>query len=78
MTEIRPTNEDLIATNEEFRLLAEDHRRHEERLAEILGRDRPSVEDELEMKRIKVHKLAVKDRMEQIRRNAVERSRATA
>jgi uncharacterized protein YdcH (DUF465 family) len=69
--------EELIATDDEFRRLFEDHRRSEQRLALIHQKSLLSQDDEIEEKRIKVHKLALKDRMELIvRQRSVERVHA--
>jgi len=58
--------EELIATDEEFRRLHEEHQECERRLETLNGRTLLSQDDEMEEKRIKVHKLTLKDRMEQI------------
>jgi len=58
--------EELIATDDEFRRLHEEHQECERRLEALNGRTLLSQDDEMEEKRIKLHKLALKDRMEQI------------
>jgi len=58
--------EELIATDDEFRRLHEEHQECERRLETLNGRTLLSQDDEMEEKRIKLHKLALKDRMEQI------------
>jgi uncharacterized protein len=60
--------EELIQTDPEFRLLYEDHQASERRLDDLRLKSMPSEEDEAEEKRLKLHKLALKDRMEQILR----------
>jgi uncharacterized protein YdcH (DUF465 family) len=60
--------EELIKTDEEFRRLFEEHREFERRLDEIHHKSLPSQDDEIAEKQIKLHKLALKDRMEQILR----------
>ena len=60
--------EELIKNDEEFRRLFEEHQEFERRLDEILHKSLPSQDDEVAEKQIKLHKLALKDRMEQILR----------
>ena len=59
---------ELIQTDEQFRRLYEEHREYERRLAELTHKSLPSQDDEIEEKKIKLHKLALKDRMEEILR----------
>ena len=61
--------EELLQTDEEFRRLYEEHQEYERRLAEINHKSMLSQDDEIEEKRIKLHKLALKDRMESIARS---------
>jgi len=68
---------ELIATDEEFRRLYEEHQRSERRLEEIQQKSLPSQDDEIEEKKIKLHKLALKDRMEELIRSHRE-SRVSA
>lgn len=63
-----PMMEELLETDDEFRDLVEEHRRSEERLGELQTRSMLSPEDEAEEKQIKLHKLYLKDQMEQILR----------
>jgi uncharacterized protein YdcH (DUF465 family) len=60
--------EDLLQTDDEFRRLYAEHQEYERRLELINQKTLPSEADEVEAKRIKLHKLALKDRMEQILR----------
>lgn len=60
--------EELLETDDEFRHLVEEHKRSEERLGELQTRSMLSPEDEVEEKQIKLHKLYLKDQMEQILR----------
>jgi len=69
--------EELLQTDEEFRRLYEEHQEYERRLAEINHKSMLSQDDEIEEKRIKLHKLALKDRMESIVRSHRE-SRVSA
>ena len=69
--------EELLQTDEEFRRLHDEHQDYERRLAELHQRSVLSQDDEVEEKRIKLHKLALKDRMESLLRSHRE-ARVTA
>lgn len=58
--------EELLQTDEEFRRLYDEHQSCERRLTEINQKNLLSQDDEIEEKKIKLHKLALKDRMESI------------
>jgi uncharacterized protein YdcH (DUF465 family) len=60
--------DELIQTDEQFRRLYEEHKDYERRLAEINQKSLLSQDDEIEEKKIKLHKLVLKDRMEEILR----------
>ncbi|HVT58759.1 MAG TPA: DUF465 domain-containing protein [Thermoanaerobaculia bacterium] len=60
--------EELIKTDEKFRRLYEEHKEYERRLSELNQKSLLSQDDEVEEKKIKLHKLALKDRMEAILR----------
>lgn len=68
---------ELLETDEEFKKLHEEHQEYERRLSEISHKSLLSQDDEIEEKKIKLHKLALKDRMEQILREHRE-SRVSA
>lgn len=68
---------ELLETDEEFKKLHLEHQESERRLTEISHKSLLSQEDEIEEKKIKLHKLALKDRMEQILREHRE-SRVSA
>src|SRR5438874_12273361 len=55
--------EELMTTNPEFRELAREHGRYEERLSELSGLSYPSDEEQLEEITLKKKKLAIKDQM---------------
>ena len=74
MSPIDPARE-LIRTDESFRSLYEEHQEYKQRLEAIRAKSLPSEHEEIEIKRIKLHKLSLKDRMEAILQ---ERSRAPA
>lgn len=59
---------ELIASDDEFRSLHEEHQGCEKRLHEINSKTMLSEEDEIEEKKIKLHKLTLKDKMEHLLR----------
>lgn len=59
---------ELIETDDQFRQLHDEHSKAEHRLQEINQKSLLSQDDEVEEKKIKLHKLALKDRMEEILR----------
>jgi uncharacterized protein YdcH (DUF465 family) len=59
---------ELIETDDEFRRLFQEHQEYERRLQAIHQKTFPSQDDEMEEKRIKLHKLMLKDQMEMILR----------
>jgi uncharacterized protein YdcH (DUF465 family) len=69
--------EELIQTDDEFRRLYEEHQEYERRLQELSHKSMFSQEDEAEEKKIKLHKLVLKDHMAEILRQHRE-SRVTA
>lgn len=73
--------QELLSHDPEFQRLHQEHQDCERRLEELQGKSLLSQDDEIEEKKIKVHKLALKDRMElQLRQYAQEHegARATA
>ena len=62
--------ERLVAENEEFRRLREEHRQHDVELEELKGTALLSVEQEWRITELKKLKLMAKDRMEAIIRQA--------
>ncbi len=58
--------DELIASDSEFRELAKEHGRYEERLVELSSLQYPSDEEQLEEIMLKKKKLAVKDQMQAI------------
>lgn len=68
---------ELLETEPEFRRLHDEHQQCERRLEELIHKSLLSQDDEIEEKRIKVHKLALKDRMEMMVRQ-YDGLRATA
>src|SRR5262249_34999937 len=59
---------ELISTNLDFRRLFEEHQEYERRLEALNQKTLLSQDDEVEEKKIKLHKLMLKDQMEQILR----------
>ena len=59
---------ELIKTDDEFRRLYEEHQEYERRLHEINQKTLLSEADESEEKKIKLHKLTLKDKMEHLLR----------
>jgi len=55
--------EELINRDPEFRELAREHTRYEERLSELNALSYPSDEEQLEEMTLKKKKLAIKDQM---------------
>ena len=58
--------EELIASHEEFRRLAQEHSQHSQRLESLLQKRYLSEEEKLEEVRLKKLKLRLKEPMEQI------------
>jgi uncharacterized protein YdcH (DUF465 family) len=58
--------EQLIAVDAEFRELAREHGRYEQRLSELSSLQYPNDEEQLEEVTLKKKKLAVKDQMQAI------------
>ena len=56
--------EELIQTDPDFRRLYDEHQEYERRLHDLQHKSLLSQDDEAEEKRIKLHKLVLKDRME--------------
>lgn len=56
----------LMATNEEFRSLAEKHATYHKQLEELEAKPHLSIEDEAQEHQLKKHKLRLKDQMNEI------------
>lgn len=69
--------EELLQTDSDFRRLYDEHQEYERRLHDLQAKSLPSEDDEAEEKRIKLHKLTLKDQMEAILRTHRE-SRVSA
>jgi hypothetical protein len=66
MTNTDSLKEQLMSSDPEFRELAREHGRYEERLSELSALAYPSDEEQLEEITLKKKKLAVKDQMHAI------------
>ena len=63
MTKADSLKEELMASNPEFREMAREHGRYEERLSELSALTYPSDEEQLEEVTLKKKKLALKVQM---------------
>jgi hypothetical protein len=63
MTKAESVKDELMTSNSEFRELAREHGRYEERLSELSALAYPSDEEQLEEVTLKKKKLAIKDQM---------------
>ncbi|HEX2466318.1 MAG TPA: YdcH family protein [Thermoanaerobaculia bacterium] len=70
--------EELIKTDIEFRRLYQDHQDHERRIDQMLRTHDTSTDDEIELKALKIQKLRLKDRMEEMIRTRIEGGRVSA
>lgn len=69
---------ELIRTDDTFRTLYEEHQDYEHKLDVIQSKSLPSEQDELELKRIKLHKLTLKDKMEAMLRDRLQAHAASS
>jgi uncharacterized protein YdcH (DUF465 family) len=58
--------EELLASHDEFRRLAEEHSRYCQRLETLTEKRYPSIDEQLEEVKLKKLKLRLKDQMESI------------
>ncbi len=59
-----PVREQLLASSDEFRKLADEHSSYAQRLESLANKKYPSEEDKIEEIRLKKLKLRLKDEME--------------
>ncbi len=59
-----PAREQLLASSDEFRKLADEHTNYSQRLESLANKKYPSEEDKIEEIRLKKLKLRLKDEME--------------
>ena len=69
MSSLDPVQEELIRSDQIYRSLYEEHREFDQKLQDMSTRSFLTPEDEGEIKRIKLHKLTLKDKMEAISRD---------
>jgi uncharacterized protein YdcH (DUF465 family) len=70
--------EELIQTDHEFRRLYLEHQDHERRVDQLVRSHATSTDDESELKALKIQKLRLKDRMEEMIRHRLEGGRISA
>jgi uncharacterized protein YdcH (DUF465 family) len=63
-----PVREQLMASSEEFRQLADEHSKYSQRLESLLSKKYLSEEEKVEEVRLKKLKLRLKDQMESFTR----------
>lgn len=68
MPDADDVRQDLVENDADYRRLYLEHQDYEGKLADLNAKSLPSPDDEAEEKRIKLHKLRLKDEMEQILR----------
>ena len=79
MSQIDLVRDELIQSDETFRSLYVEHQEYKQRLTAMRTKSLPSEADEIEIKRIKIHKLSLKDRMEvMLLEHARDHAHATA
>lgn len=74
MSNLESVRHALIQNDGIYRSLYQEHQVYKERLESIRIKSLLSEEDEIEMKKIKLHKLTLKDRMESILHQHVQSS----
>ena len=74
MATLDPMREELLENDDNFRSLYQEHQEYKEKLAAIRDKSLLDEEDENEIKRIKLHKLSLKDQMEAIVRQHQEKA----
>jgi uncharacterized protein YdcH (DUF465 family) len=70
--QLDPVKQELLESDDDFRSLFDEHKQCKERLEELRYKSLLSEDDEMEIKRIKLHKLSLKDRMEALARGRVQ------
>ena len=68
MSQYDDLKSELLKSDDRYRRLYEEHQEYERRLHDINQKNMLSQDDEVEEKKIKLHKLVLKDQMEQILR----------
>jgi uncharacterized protein len=70
--------EELLETDNEFRRLYQQHQDHERRVDELVRCHASSTDEEIELKALKIQKLRLKDRMEEMIRSRLEEGQVSA
>ncbi len=65
---ITPVRDQLLASNDEFRKLAQEHTMYSQRLDSLVSKKYLSEDEKIEEIRLKKLKLRLKDQMEQLER----------
>lgn len=76
MMETREAAPDLVAHDDEYQRLRHQHQEHERRIQEFAAKPHLTEAEDLEEKRLKKEKLAIKDHMEAILRRYRENAHA--
>ncbi len=69
-----PVREQLLASSEEYRKLANEHSNYSQRLESLANKKYPSEEDKIEEVRLKKLKLRLKDEMESFQARATQQA----
>jgi uncharacterized protein YdcH (DUF465 family) len=69
---------ELIQTDTEFRRLYQEHQDYERRVDQMVRTHATSTDDEAQLKALKIQKLRLKDRMEEIIRTRIEGGQVSA
>ena len=70
---VDPVREQLLASHEEFRRLAQEHTQYSQRLESLIEKRYLTEDEKLEEVRLKKLKLRVKDQMQSIEQEQVRR-----
>ena len=70
--------QELIQTDSEFRRLYQEHQDHEQRVDQLVRTHATSLDEETELKALKIQKLRLKDRMEEMIRSRLEAGQLSA
>lgn len=73
-----PVREQLLASSEEFRRLAQEHRSYAQKLDSLIQKPYLSEDDKIEEVRLKKLKLRLKDQMETLEQSFIRQQSVTA
>ena len=74
--EIQEASQDLVSHDDEYQRLRQQHQEHERRLQELAAKSHLTDEEDIQEKKLKKEKLAIKDHMEAILRRYRENPHA--